>query len=821
MAVRIPQYQQQTSPNTLGVQPRARGVQVDDSAARAGMRLAGAAQGAIDTYANVQEQIKARQKAEEEEDAKVWTASAVAAGAVAQAQKLIEMQESAQPGAPDFTRQFDDQFAEYEETTLSLAPNDTAKRFLRERMLALRTDMTGRAMQFEAGERRRWRVDTIDKAITDVAGAVAADPSRLPVMLAEQRAVIESLSVPPEQRAALRAKLDEQVATAAVLGEVERDPMAAQRKLAARLGTTPDQVAGPKPAVSRDAAEINAKYDAIEGSFGFAPTSKTRTQAENDALPGSVKNSQHVSGTARDWSVKGKSPQQVAAFVSALQAEGFEVITKTHGTGPHVHAELPPARAAKTMQQAIAENPEGARVGDVAYDLLTVPQVVQLLGRTNAEMEKQNSQLRSLIAARETDDLAAYGDGKAPPQPITADEFIAAFGGVEGAQRWQRYQSAQQYASELSGLATKTPAEIAAVVQSRAPQTGAGYADASRQYGTLVQAANATIAARNDDPVAFAMNAGIADAAPLNLQDADELGAGLKARVGVAQTMAGKYGTRYTLLTKNEATAMSAAMGGMTAAEKASFLQTVRGSIGDPMAYQSIMAQLRPDSPVTATAGSIMVNGGTVRVGRGGMFSDAPTMTGAQVAQRVLIGEDLLNPTKGDKSGDGKPKFPMPQDSLLRTTWADYVGTAYAGAPDTEADSYQAFRAFYAAELAQAGDYSGQFNADAAERAAAAVTGGVADVNGSRIVLPWGTPEAFVIDTLRKGWKEQAAANGLGPVPFEAIDLQTVGDGVYAVLAGTGPVRGKDGRPLYLRVGDPSAVPMAPASSYSPIRGGR
>lgn len=109
---------------------------------------------------------------------------------------------------------------------------------------------------------------------------------------------------------------------------------------------------------------VQARYEALGTQFGFVSTSTTRTVEENTRV-GGVANSQHLTtrGTARDWSVKGKTPQQIAAFKAALEADGFEVITKTHGTGPHVHAELPPGRraqsgrripAATTLEEALA-----------------------------------------------------------------------------------------------------------------------------------------------------------------------------------------------------------------------------------------------------------------------------------------------------------------------------------------------------------------------------------------------------------------------------------------------------------------------------------
>ena len=90
------------------------------------------------------------------------------------------------------------------------------------------------------------------------------------------------------------------------------------------------------------AADVQADFESLGKRHGFETTSTTRSAAENKRVRG-VENSQHLEGrgTARDWSVKGKSAAEVEAFVADLRAAGFEVITKPHGTGPHIHAELP------------------------------------------------------------------------------------------------------------------------------------------------------------------------------------------------------------------------------------------------------------------------------------------------------------------------------------------------------------------------------------------------------------------------------------------------------------------------------------------------
>ena len=94
---------------------------------------------------------------------------------------------------------------------------------------------------------------------------------------------------------------------------------------------------GPMP----ELGQVQNQYAELGAKHGFATTSTTRSAAENERVNG-VKNSQHLTGSARDWSVKGKSPEQVQAFLSDLRSQGFEAFTHDAGSGMHVHAELPP-----------------------------------------------------------------------------------------------------------------------------------------------------------------------------------------------------------------------------------------------------------------------------------------------------------------------------------------------------------------------------------------------------------------------------------------------------------------------------------------------
>lgn len=111
---------------------------------------------------------------------------------------------------------------------------------------------------------------------------------------------------------------------------------------------------GARAQAPADAQGVQAQYEEIGSRHGFRTTSTTRSSDENERV-GGVPTSQHLEGrgTARDWSVKGKSPEQIRAFVKDLEAAGYEVITQNHGTGPHIHAELPPGarRAAPSAER--------------------------------------------------------------------------------------------------------------------------------------------------------------------------------------------------------------------------------------------------------------------------------------------------------------------------------------------------------------------------------------------------------------------------------------------------------------------------------------
>lgn len=847
MAVRIPTYDQRTrvdaGPGPAMVSGR--------SGIAEGLQQVGTALGnAAGTAYRIGQEQADRARREEEENGRIWAASAVAKARQDLTREFVTRQNGVAPGASGFTAGLDEFSNSYEEQLLANAPTESARRFAQERMLALRSDLGGNAMAFEEGERRRWRVETLGQATDTAAGAVAADPNAYATALAEQLAVIDALDVPPEMRAKLRDDAIQKISKGVVLGDVERDPRAARRLLDQRLGIAAQPQGAPVRAGDPSAPRgiRNNNPGNIEAGIGWKGEVGTDGRFATFATPAhgiralalNAVNSQRIHGNdtvselidrwapptenntaayaAQVAKALGVNPDDPVDLSNPATLAKFTAAVIQHENGQQPYSEadivagvdaalgrstLPDAPAPTADAALLADG--GGSTGNAAYDRLSVPEVIALRNATNAAVEREDATFRSYVSNREADDLAAYGDGQEVAQPLTQSDYIRAYGDEEGSRRFAQYARSQQYAGELANLKTMPPAEIQRVLESRRPTRGGeGYRQEAARYNVLQQAAKQVMEQRAEDPIAFAASAGLATVQPLDLNDPQAFTAELRARVGVAATMRDKYGTGYTLLSKSEATGLAAAFQTMTAPERARLLQNMRTALPGEEPYLSIMGQVRDDSPVTALAGSIMVQKGAPIVSSGGMLSRAEAITADRVALRILEGEDLLNPTRAQGQADGRgSKFPMPKENDLRSEWVATVGDAYRGSPQTEATAYQAFRAFYAGEAASRGINTGQIDDDIAELASRAVTGGVAEVNGTSIVLPWGMDETLFMDAARISFAQAAQRAGV-PADFEAVGLQTIGNGVYMAVDGTMPLTDAQGRPLTFRV-DPSA----------------
>lgn len=200
---------------------------------------------------------------------------------------------------------------------------------------------------------------------------------------------------------------------------------------------------------------VQADYAAIGERHGFRTTSTTRSRAENERV-GGVENSQHLDsrGTARDWSVKGKTQEQIDAFVADLRAAGFEVITRPHGTGPHIHAELPRGGRKQAAPAPRAANDAAPAGGG------------HMPGRLGAATAPQPRP--TLDALRSGADAFAE-----PPPRATVDEFAAWLTGYQRRRAQAAPAAAAAEAPAARGAPPEAPAADAAAQRAEGVREGA------------------------------------------------------------------------------------------------------------------------------------------------------------------------------------------------------------------------------------------------------------------------------------------------------------------------------------------------------------
>lgn len=128
--------------------------------------------------------------------------------------------------------------------------------------------------------------------------------------------------------------------------------------MVASASPVPSQAA-PMQMPPTDPVAVRDTFKSIAERTGFRITSM-----ERPVMPGvgAGARSQHPKGTAADFSVAGKTPEQKAQLMAELRAQGFEVIDESDGktgTGPHIHAELPPSgRRPASPALSVGRSPE-------------------------------------------------------------------------------------------------------------------------------------------------------------------------------------------------------------------------------------------------------------------------------------------------------------------------------------------------------------------------------------------------------------------------------------------------------------------------------
>lgn len=184
--------------------------------------------------ASVGQDYMAITKKKDQEDAAAWSAEQLGNARLHWTQQQIEREENAPAGAKDYTGNLTKDFDGYSDNLLLSAPNEEARNYLRDRLTAMKTDIVGRGMQFEAKSRLNDRVDKIGKGIDQSRIAVDLDPSQYRQAIAENLATLDQLDIPEQSKTTLRDKAVQDISFAAVSSRLRSSPGAVLQQLGAK-----------------------------------------------------------------------------------------------------------------------------------------------------------------------------------------------------------------------------------------------------------------------------------------------------------------------------------------------------------------------------------------------------------------------------------------------------------------------------------------------------------------------------------------------------------------------------------------------------------
>lgn len=232
---------------------------------------------------------------------------------------------------------------------------------------------------------------------------------------------------------------------------------------------------------------------------------------------------------------------------------------------------------------------------------------------------------------------------------------------------------------------------------------------------------------------------------------------------------------------------------------------------GSPDVFKGAMAQIAPDAPVKAFAGMLASNQRELVTGNK-WFEPDPFLKSNDVAATLLRGERLLNPSKGDKAEDGKPKtsrllLPTEAQAELQTLFADEVGNAFAGRSEDADRALQAVQAYYVGKADQTGrlaEDSQAVNTNLVREAVRATLGNVVDYNDrGKVLAPWGMTEDEFEDRVERKFVSESKRLGL---PDSIAELGMFGlvnanrEGLYGIQSGGKLLLDNKGNPVTIDI---------------------
>lgn len=735
-------------------------------------------------------QYAARQNAVEEDQGKMWAATATAQNEVEQRKLRAEHVNSLDPSAPDYVDQVnalpdkaDEAYQQSVDALMEKAPNDTARRWLTMHAASGRIRTVQSAIDESANLNAAYAVSQTSDNIKSNTDLIATAPDNATFGDVTERfrqGVFGLNTIDPVTKQKLVDQGVHQFALAQVQSVAAMNPTAFLQTVHAQGGTTTRGVT----------------RGAVPGGDMLA-----------------FANAQLASGADPEAAIKAAVDKYKPAgdFSFALAPDGKQFVDKGQPAGD------------PQVQPLTDTDIAAAKPGIAGWEHLSWPEKVSAVRNAEAQIGKQLAEDRGALSREVMDAKAALLDGKPYPglnsPRMSEDNLKRVFGDDQGGRIAQELSYNVAVGNLVSKAKLMPAAQRVATLTQLEPQPGDGnYAEKSRVYDMARRAVAQVEKQQQAKPIESAIASGIAGAKPLDFEQ--PLAAQLRDRTVVAATMVRDYGTKPQIFTEGEVDQIANALGNMNGRDRIGLLGTLRTGLDDPAAFTLAMNQLAPKNPNLAYAGNLAARGGNAYIG-------GQPVAAADVAELIATGDIILNGRKLDTKateGDG-PTMPTGskannfKETDFRTQFQKVLGGAFR-TPDaqlsaaTEQSVYNAVKAYYAADSLRQGKPLDQIDPAGVKRAIDAAVGTpvTKGMNGGTLLAPYGMP----VEQFQDQWPDRASAaikaagfddDAAGRFLDRAVPVN-LADGKYGFQIGTSLLADpKTGRKVVVDYSQPYAAP--------------
>lgn len=487
-------------------------------------------------------------KQQKEENGRAYAAGAVPDLMIKSGQLLEDMKANATNDAAGFVPQYLSKIDETFKAAIEQAPDEQSKKYLTAHVQSIRSSVGQQAVHFEASALQSYRTKLAQDGAEKWTSIVGQDPGQYSAAIT---AIEQTLpAVGPQVREKLMDDAKKRLLTAAAGTAVLRDPAGTLKAINTALNIPQPATANPFK-VSDQVADaptglqklIGAIY-AQESNSGSVDTSQPNyagaigpmqvTRPTFDGLkrqgliPATADFNNPDDTTAAGvsllkslWSKYQGDPQKVAAAYyageKAVNADGTindfrdlqnpkapstlqyaaKVVSRLGRTGPEPLKPLEPAN--------IRPGEQATPTGVAWVDNMTPDALLHYRQQAATELQRTNSTARFGLERTEKDMQAQALSGIVPRNVPSRDEYVAAFGRIEGTVRYQENVSnVLALGQSMSALQSASPAERQAIIAGAAPVQGEGFAATAQRQAQLVHANQIIEKQLQDDPAVYA-----------------------------------------------------------------------------------------------------------------------------------------------------------------------------------------------------------------------------------------------------------------------------------------------------------------------------